>query len=134
MYAKALMPSDSAALPATPFLFVTTAPGSVATRQLISHGGWHPFRGDISIVEGEVRISPAELVVVVAEQVVLRDDTNPISPDGWWKAVDAMQGHIALVLIPAGTPFDQPAFGDALDALEGRDSTAQAIVRVVHSD
>jgi hypothetical protein len=133
MYAKALIPSDSPALPATPFLFMTVAPGSVVPQQLVQRNGWSHYRGPIGIADGEVRILPDLVEVVIDGQIVLQDDTNPLSPDGWWKAVDALQGHLGLVLIPSGTPFEQPAFAEALNALEGSEDTAQAILRVVHT-
>jgi hypothetical protein len=132
MYAKTLMPSDGPNDPATPFLYVTVPHGSSITKDLIAAGEWNPLRGGIAIADGEVRIMPNSLRVVVAGQLVLQDDTSSIAPPGWWEAVDAMKGHVGIVVLPAGTPFTQPALGEAMEALTGSSATAQAIVRVVH--
>lgn len=134
MYAKTLIPADGPNDQDVPGLFITTAPSSTIAQQLIEHGGWHPFRGRTQIVEGEVRILPNELTVTIAGEVVLRDDTNPGSPPGWWEAVDAMGSHVGVVLLPHGTPFTQPEVGEALEALEGSDRAAQAIMRVTHAE
>ena len=132
MYAKTLMPSDGPNDPAMPYLFVTAPRGSTITQDLIASGEWNPFRGWMAIADGEVEIMPNSLRVVVAGQLVLQDDTSSVAPPGWWDAVDAMRGHAGIVVLPAGTPFTQPALGDAMDALAGSSSIAQAILRVVH--
>lgn len=132
MYAKILIPSDEAGIPGTPGVYVTTPSGSIVAAQLLARGDWHPFRGEIARVEGEVHITPDSLTITVDGQLVLSDDANPLSPPGWWEAVDRVQNHVMVLLLPAGTPFTQPALGDALDALAGARSTAQAILPVTH--
>lgn len=129
MYAKAIIPGDQVDVP---ILIATMATGSVVAEQLHARG-WKTYGGAPAAGEGQVQIMPDRLVVIVEGEEILRDDTNPGSPPGWWEAVDRLGGMALLVLMPAGTPLGQPAIGEALEQLIGDKGTAQALLPVVHS-
>ena len=78
-------------------------------------------------------IEPDQLQLVVAEQVLI-DDVNPASPQGWWAAVDALDGRCVAIVLRSGdvdlTGSDLNERMKALMAEPG--SGAWAIVAITH--
>lgn len=57
---------------------------------------------------GEVRITANVLSIVIDDEEVLQDDTNPGSPPGWWKAVDGLGQRTFVTILPAESPMRRP--------------------------
>lgn len=93
MYAKTLI----AGRPPVPGLVGTTLNPAVLLAQLLERGwsvfGEPPPRRPV----GELVIDADRLQVIVDGQVLL-DDTNSVGPDGWWSAVDALDGRCVVIV------------------------------------
>lgn len=104
MYAKTLIPGPPLEVPA---IISTTSDPDVAG--LLLDRGWAVFgTGEFPEPPGsEIRVTPTSLTIQAADDlVVLQDDTNPISPPGWWQAVDSLGGRCVVVIPPAGSGTD----------------------------
>jgi hypothetical protein len=80
---------------------------------------------------GELRIGTDRLQVVVDDQALL-DDLNSASPDGWWSAVDALEGRCVVVLVRDGdVDLTNQQAGAQLAALMGTNRAVFAALPVV---
>lgn len=130
MYAKVLWPGSAGEGPVA--MLVATAPrGALMVQQLLTVG-WKPYLSDIvEDLSAEIQVAPDRFVLVRQDVTLLSDDTNPVSPPGWWKAVDA-RGEVALCVIVEHGLVDLTASTFAHDLARLIDSprTASAMVRV----
>jgi len=115
----------------SPILIIAASSGSTLVAQLHQHG-WHPYGSELEEVDGEIQITLDQLVVIVGDRIAFRDAANPLSPPGWWEAVDLIKGRCIVVFVPAGTAVGDPSFGDVLRDLIDDPATAQALLRVEH--
>ena len=114
MYVKTLIPGGRA----IPALMATTSADEMLRLQL-SRQGWVSFGRPLQPgAVGEVRVGVDRLRVVANGRVVLDEDTNPVSPPGWWAAVDDLGGHCVVVMVREGAvDLSQPGAGDQLAGL-----------------
>lgn len=128
MYAKTLVPGPPLDIPS---LMATTAEAGVLLPQLKALG-WNRFGDPVpSAPAGQLVISPDRLQLVVEDQTVL-DDLNPVSPPGWWKAVEQLGGRCAVVVLRQGdVDLHQPESGERLRALMDTDRAVFAVLPVV---
>ena len=64
---------------------------------------------------------------------MLDDDANPASPEGWWTAVDNLNGHCIVVVIREDTlDLRTPQAGDQLAALLHTDHALSAALPIRH--
>ena len=99
MYAKTLIPGTRP----IPALMATTNQADTLWPQLLARG-WVPFGNSLRAATGELRIGVDRLQLMLDGHVVLDDDANPASPEGWWTAVDNLNGHCIVVVIRGDTP------------------------------
>jgi hypothetical protein len=108
VYAKTLIPGTRP----IPALMATGSQADVLRQQLLERG-WVRFGEPLQpAAAGEPRIGVDRLQVVIDGDVVLDDDGNPASPEGWWAAVDTLGGHCIGVMIataPSASPSLRPA-------------------------
>ena len=128
MYAKTLVPGPPLDIPS---LTATTAEPEALLPQLRALG-WARFGDPVPTgAVGQLVISPDRLQLVVDDQTVL-DDLNPVSPPGWWKAVDQLGGRCAVVVLRQGdVDLHQPDSGERLRALMDTDRAVFAVLPVV---
>ncbi len=88
--------------------------------------GWDDYGRELPVgAAGEITIGSEGFQVVVDGMVMLSDDVNPVSPAGWWAAVDQLQGRCLVIVAPTGVlDFESELLGAQLDALR---DTGQAI-------
>lgn len=110
MYAKVLIPGP----PDVALLIATTSSMNTLLPQLLSHH-WTPMIEEVAgDADGELRLDPGgqRLQLIVADQLLLDDDVNPVSPPGWWSAVDRMGGMcLVVVLRTADVDLTDPQLG-----------------------
>ena len=113
MYAKTLIPGPHP----VPALMATTDEADVLLPQL-SDRGWALFGDPLpTAAAGQVVVGADRLQLVVDDQALL-DDLNPYAPDGWWSAVDGMQGRCVVVVVRDGdVDLAHHEGGDQLAAL-----------------
>lgn len=130
MYAKVL--NDGGPLP-IPMLLITVPEGSIVIGQLHTRG-WTPYAGrPIEDQGAQIRIMPDHLTVVLGGEIALHDGSgDPVSPPGWWEAVNAFEDRALIVLLPHTFPMTQQDAGAALGALIDSPETAQCFATVVH--
>ena len=96
--------------------------------------GWAGFGDPLpQLAAGRLQISQDRLQLIVDEQALLVDE-NPYAPDGWWAAVDQMQGRCVVVIVRDGdVDLTRPEAGEQLAALmgTGRAATAALPVEIV---
>ena len=128
VYAKTLIPGTRL----IPALMATSGETDVLRPQLLQHG-WVAFGQPLQPAPaGELRISVDRLQVVIGDDVVLDDDANPTSPEGWWAAVDTLGGHCIVVILPTGVvDLTKPDAGDQLVALLHTGTALSAALPVV---
>jgi len=114
VYVKTLIPGGRA----IPALMATTSADEMLRLQL-SRQGWVSFGRPLQPgAVGEVRVGVDRLQVVANGRVVLDEDTNPVSPSGWWAAVDDLGGHCVVVMVREGAAdLSEPGAGERLAAL-----------------
>lgn len=62
----------------------------------------------------------ADRLQLVVDDQALLDDLNPWAPDGWWAAVDQLQGRCVVVIVRDGdVDLTHHNSGDQLAALMG---------------
>ncbi len=127
VYVKTLIPGSRP----IPVLMATTSPDEMLRLQL-SRQGWVSFGRPLQPgAVGEVRVGVDRLQVVANGRVVLDDGTNPVSPPGWWAAVDTLGGHCVVVMVREGAvDLTDPDAGDRLPALLNGDQAISAALRV----
>lgn len=130
MYAKVLDVGGSLPIP---MLLITLPEGSIFPEQLHSRG-WTPYAGrPIEDHGAKIQIMPDHLTVVLGGEAVLRDGQgDPVSPPGWWEAVNSFEDRALIVLVPHSFPMTHDDAVAALAALIGSPSTAQCFAVVVH--
>jgi hypothetical protein len=113
VYAKTVIPGTRP----IPALMATGSQADVLRQQLLERG-WVRFGEPLQpAAAGEPRIGVDRLQVGIDGDVVLDDDGNPASPEGWWAAVDTLGGHCIGVMIRDGAVgLTQPQAGDQLVA------------------
>lgn len=126
MYAKALIPTDDG--PDVPMVVVTSRPGPIIDQ--LHAQGWTPYGSGVGDVLGTLTITPTLLTLDTDNGRVLEDNDNPLSPAGWWEAVDVIGGCAVAVVVPS-TDLKSPKFGEHLAELLDDPRTAHALVRVV---
>ena len=129
VYAKMLIPGPQP----MPALMATTDDADVLVPQLLDRG-WASFGDSLpQLAAGRLTIDPDRLQLVVDGQALLADE-NPFAPDGWWAAVDQMQGLCVVVIVRDGdVDLAHPEAGEQLAALvgTGRAVTAAVPVKIV---
>lgn len=123
MFAKALWPTDPITVP----LLLLTAP-----RELVEqlHGrGWAPFAGDVIEADAQVDISTDGLTLTVDKQSMM-SGLNPTAPPGWWEAVDALEQHAMVVVLPEETDLTSEGLLGVLNGLRDDARSAQALARI----
>lgn len=129
VYAKTLIPGPQP----IPALMATTNDANVLVPQLLERG-WVSFGDPLpQQADGRLTIGPHRLQLVVDGQALLADE-NPFAPDGWWAAVDQMQGRCIVVIVHDGdVDLAHPQAGEQLAALlgTGRAVTAAVPVKIV---
>ena len=127
MYAKTLIPGTRP-IPA----LMATSDDADALRPQLLQGGWVAFGKPLQPAAGQLRIGVDRLQVVIDGGVVLDEDTNLASPEGWWAAVDVLGGHCIVVLLPVGTvDLTRPDAGDQLVDLLNTEHALSAALPVV---
>jgi len=97
VYAKTLIPGPNA----VPALMATTDDAEILLPQLLERG-WARFGEPLPTASaGRLVVGSDRLQLVVDDQALL-DDLNPYAPDGWWAAVDALQGKCVVVIARDG--------------------------------
>ena len=97
VYAKTLIPGPTP----LPALMATTDDADVLVPQLLDRA-WVLFGEPLPAAPaGRVVVGSDRLQLVVDGQVLL-DDLNPWAPDGWWTAVDGLQGRCVVVIARDG--------------------------------
>jgi len=126
VYAKTLIPGPSP----VPALMATTDEGDVLLPQLVDRG-WAVFGEPLPAGgEGRVVVGSDRLQLVVEGQTLL-DDLNPWAPDGWWAAVDGLQGRCVVVIVGDGdVDLAHQDAGEQLAALLGTGRAVFAALRV----
>ena len=128
MYAKTLIPGPRP----IPALMATTSQADTLWPQLLSCG-WVPFGNTLQpAAAGELRIGVDRLQVVLDGDVVVDDDANPASPEGWWAAIDALHGHCIVVMVRGGAvDLHHPEAGDQLAALLNTNHALSAALPII---
>lgn len=128
VYVKTLIPGSRP----IPALMAATSPDEMLRLQL-SRQGWVSFGRPLQPgAVGEVRVGVDRLQIVANGRVVLDDGTNPVSPAGWWAAVDNLGGHCVVVMVRDGAvDLALPDAGDRLATLLNSDQAISAALRVV---
>ena len=126
VYAKTLIPGPHP----VPALMATTADPDILLPQLLDRG-WALFgERPPAQAAGELVIGADRLQLVVDDQALL-DDLNPYAPDGWWAAVDALQGRCVVVIAGNGdVDLAHHDAGTQLAALMGTGRAVFAALRV----
>lgn len=129
VYAKTLIPGPHP----VPALMATTDDADVLVPQLLDRG-WAPFGNPLpDQAVGRLVIGSDRLQLVVEDQALL-DDLNPYAPDGWWAAVDALQGRCVVVIGRSGdVDLAHHESGEQLAALLGSRRALFAALPVVTS-
>lgn len=98
---------------------ITTDDADVLVPQLLDRG-WAVFGEPLpAVAAGRVVVGSDRLQLVVEDQALL-DDVNPYAPDGWWAAVDALQGRCVVVIVRDGdVDLAHHDAGEQLAALMG---------------
>ena len=93
VYAKTLIPGPHP----VPALMATTDDADTLIPQLLERS-WALF-GDpqFAAPAGRLVVGSDRLQLVVDDQTLLAD-VNPYAPDGWWTAVDGLQGRCIVVI------------------------------------
>ncbi len=87
VYAKTLIPGPHP----VPALMATTDDADTLMPQLLDRG-WALFGEALpQAPAGRLLVGSDRLHLLVDDQALL-DDLNPYAPDGWWAAVDGLQG------------------------------------------
>jgi hypothetical protein len=115
MYAKTLVPGPHP----VPALMATTDDADTLLPQLLKRG-WALFgEPPPPAPSGRLVVGSDRLQLMVDGQALL-DDLNPYAPDGWWDAVDGLQGRCFVVIVPDGdVDLSHHAAGEQLEALMG---------------
>ncbi len=100
--------------------------------QLLARG-WDWYGSLVPLgARGELAIRPERLRLVVDEEALLDDDANPVSPPGWWAAVDRIGGRCAVVLVHRrDVDVGSPESGGQLRRVMGRSRAVWAVLPVV---
>jgi len=84
-----------------PALMATTDDADTLMPRLL-HRGWALFGEALAPAPvGRLVVGSDRLQLVVDDQAIL-DDLNPYAPDGWWSAVDELQGRCVVVITRHG--------------------------------
>ena len=114
-----------------PALMATTNQADTLWPQLLARG-WVPFGNSLQAATGELCIGMDRLQLMLDGDVVLDDDANPASPEGWWTAVDNLNGHCVVVIIRGDTlDLRTPEAGGQLAALLHTDHALSAALPIV---
>ena len=115
VYAKTLIPGPHP----VPALMATTDEAEILMPQFLDRG-WALFGGPPGAAPaGRVVVGSDRLQLVVDDQALL-DDVNPYAPDGWWAAVDALEGRCIVVITRDGdVDLSHHEAGEQLVALMG---------------
>ena len=115
MYAKTLIPGPHP----VPALMATTDDADVLMPQLLDRG-WALFGEALPPAPaGRLVVGSDRLQLVIDDQALL-DDLNPYAPDGWWAAVDELQGRCVVVITRHGdVDLSHHQAGEQLVALMG---------------
>jgi hypothetical protein len=123
VYARTLIPGTRP----IPALMATSSQADVLRRQLLERG-WVRFGERRRLAAtGELRID----VDRHDGEMVLDDDVNPASPEGWWAAVKTLVRHCIVVMVRDGVDLTQPQAGDQPAALLNTDHALSAALPVV---
>lgn len=126
VYAKTLIPGPHP----IPALMATTDDADTLMPQLTDRG-WVPFGDPLpNAAAGRLVVEGGRLQFVVDDQALL-DDLNPWAPDGWWTAVDQLQGRCVVVIVRDGdVDLAHHQAGGQLAALMGSGRAVYAAVPV----
>lgn len=125
--AKALRPTDVLDLP----LLLVTEPEGVAVAQLLDRG-WTTFGEDVvqASVDAELLVNETGVLLLADGAHLLSSSVNPYAPPGWWKAVDVLQQHVVVVVVPQDTDLTAPDITDKIEGLKGKPDAAAALVSI----
>lgn len=103
MYAKALIPGPPLDIPA---LVATTSRADL--NDLLLARSWAVFGpgGFPEPTGSAIVVRPDRLTIKADDLVVLDDGTNPVSPPGWWQAVDGLGSRCVVIIPTAGASID----------------------------
>lgn len=130
-YAKTLVPSTQP----IPMLVATTKEPS-----LLGQLALHDF-ADPAVTDGFtqardslISIDHTHLTLNVAGEHLLDDhDGDPRAPDGWWPAVDALQGHCYVWITTQHIDLSSPESGQImLQLLDQPNTSRAAMVPITH--
>lgn len=115
-----------------PVLLATTSTDELL-RLRLTREGWVPFGQPLqSGAVGEVRSGLDRLQVVANGRVLLDHLLDPVTPDGWWTAVDALGSHCVVVLAREGSvDLGGPDAAERLSGLLGTEQAMSAALPVV---
>ena len=97
VYAKTLIPGPNA----VPALMATTDDADILVPQLLDRG-WALFGEPLPTAASGWLVVGADRLQLVVDDQALLDDLNPYAPDGWWAAVDGLQGKCVVVIARDG--------------------------------
>lgn len=97
VYAKNLIPGPHP----VPALMATTDDADTLMPQLLDRG-WALFGEPPSPARAGRLVVGSDHLQLVADDQALLDDVNPYAPDGWWAAVDRLQGRCIVVIARSG--------------------------------
>ncbi len=97
----------------------TTDDADMLMPQLLDRG-WAPFGDPLpAAAVGRLVVGSDRLQLVIDDQALL-DDLNPYAPNGWWAAVDGLQGRCVVVIARDGdVALAHHQAGEQLAALMG---------------
>lgn len=109
----------------------TTDDAGILMPQLTERG-WASFGAALpQTAAGQVVVGTDRLCLLVDGQALL-DDLNPYAPDGWWAAVDQLQGRCVVVIVrDADVDLTHHDAGEQLAALMGTGRAVFAALPVV---
>jgi hypothetical protein len=97
----------------------TTDDADTLVPQLLDRG-WALFGEPPSPAPAGRLVVGADRLQLVVEDQALLDDLNPYAPDGWWAAVDGLQGRCVVVIVRDGdVDLSHYSAGEQLVALMG---------------
>ncbi len=127
MYLQTLIPSGR---PIAVLLATTSVDELLRLR--LARQGWVSFGRALQPgAAGQVRFGVERVQLRAEGRLVLDAATSPVSPDGWWAAVDNLGGHCVVVLAREGAVDLTPGDGDPLASLLNTDQAVSAALPVV---
>ena len=104
-----------------------------AASWMTTSAGWTYYGDRPTTQPGEVLLTNDTVHVTSGRYAILNDDQgNPISPPGWWDAVNRVGDQCLVVVVEHGwlSSFDPTVLPDQLQALVDTPHAAQALLPV----